>query len=190
MVAGRPTRPRPAMPVAKKAPPAKPAATRARASKAETAKAPEAPKAAKSAEPEPAKRDLERRLGRTAPLVIATVDSTYTSGKCTHFCSDTRTTSTSVRGAPSRTRSLGGDVHGGDPGVRCAEPIDDEAVADLPGALPRIAEATLWSLGTGAAPGGVTAIPAAGGQGEREAAYFAVMGHPFRSNGPPSVGRL
>lgn len=93
------------MPVAKKAPPAKPAATRARASKAETAKAPEAPKAAKSAEPKPAKRDLERRLGRSAPLVIATVDSTYTSGKCTHFCSDTRTTSMSVRAAPSRTRS-------------------------------------------------------------------------------------
>ncbi len=88
------------MPVAKKAPPAKPAATRARASKAETAKAP-----AKSAEPKAAKRDLERRLGRSAPLVIATVDSTYTSGKCTHFCSDTRTTSMSVRAAPSRTRS-------------------------------------------------------------------------------------
>lgn len=63
---------------------------------------------------------------------------------------------------------LGGDVHGGDPGVRCAEAIDDEAVADLPGALPRIAEATWWSLGTGAALGGVTANPAAGGQGERE----------------------
>ncbi len=29
---------------------------------------------------------------------------------------------------------LGGDDRGGDPGVRCAEAIDDEAVADLPGA--------------------------------------------------------
>jgi hypothetical protein len=44
---------------------------------------------------------------------------------------------------------LGGDVPGGDPGVRCAEASDDEAVADLPGALPRIAEASWWSVGTG-----------------------------------------
>jgi hypothetical protein len=68
----------------------------------------------------------------------------------------------------------------GIPGVRCAEAIDDEAVADLPGALPRIAEATWWSLETGAAPGGVTANPAAGGQGEREAARCQLRGRLVR----------